>query len=197
MRSDAVRNRHALVAAAGRVLAESGLEVPVAAIAQEAGVAKGTVFRHFASKEELVSTVVAGLVDDLARRAEGLLDAPDPLDALRQFVAAGIELQASDRAFCQVAASAEITMPELSERRERLEEISELLARRAREAGVARADLTGRDVVGLMTAAFQGATATGDPARWPFFLSLLTEGLRPDGRGPGESGRLAGDGERD
>ncbi|WP_425953369.1 TetR/AcrR family transcriptional regulator [Xylanimonas sp. McL0601] len=165
--------------AAGRVLAESGLDVTVSAIAEEAGVAKGTVFRHFASKEELVATVVAGRVDGLAREAEDLLDTPDPLDALRRFVAAGIELQASDRAFCQVAAAAELRMPELGERRERLEEIAGLLARRARDAGVARADLTGRDVVGLMTAAYQGAASTGDPGRWPFFLAVLVDGLRP------------------
>jgi AcrR family transcriptional regulator len=179
MRADATRNREALVAAAARVLAESGLDAPVAAIAEEAGVAKGTVFRHFASKEELVATVVAGLIDGLAERAEHLLEHPEPLAALREFVAAGIELQASDRAFCEVAATAELHVPELGARRERLDEIAELLARRAREAGVARADLTGRDVVGLMTAAYQGAAATGDPDRWPLFLSLLTDGLRP------------------
>jgi AcrR family transcriptional regulator len=179
VRADAVRNRESLVRAAGRVLAESGLDVPVAAIADRAGVAKGTVFRHFASKDELVVTVVAGLIDDLAARAEALLAEPDPLSALRAFVAAGVELQARDLAFCQMAATAEQQVPGLAVRRRRLEQIADLLVHRAQDARVVRADLTGRDVVGLMTAAYQGACATGDPARWPYFLTLLVDGLRP------------------
>jgi AcrR family transcriptional regulator len=179
VRSDAVRNREALVEAAGRVLAESGLDVPVSEIAERAGVAKGTVFRHFASKEELVATVVAGLVDGLAERAEALLTSPDPLAAIHDFVAAGIELQARDRAFCQMATAAELQVPQLGDRRARLEEIADLLTRRAQDAGAVRTDVTGRDVVGLMTAAYQGASATGDPTRWPLFLSVMVEGLRP------------------
>jgi AcrR family transcriptional regulator len=179
VRSDAARNRESLVRAAGSVLAESGLDVPVAAIADRAGVAKGTVFRHFASKDDLVLTVVAGLIDDLALQAEALLAEPDPLVALHGFVAAGVELQARDLAFCQVAANAEQQVPGLGDRRGRLEQIADQLAARARDAGAVRDDVTGRDVVGLMTAAYQGASATGDPARWPWFLSVLVDGLRP------------------
>lgn len=182
MRSDAARNREALVEAAGRVLAESGLDVPVAEIAERAGVAKGTVFRHFASKDELVATVVAGLVDGLAERAETLLTSSDPLAALHEFVAAGIELQAQDRAFCQMATAAELVVPGLGDRRGRLEEVADLLTRRAQDAGAVRDGVTGRDVIGLMTAAFQGASATGDPTRWPLFLALMIDGLRPEAR---------------
>ncbi|MFE6970040.1 TetR/AcrR family transcriptional regulator [Isoptericola sp. NPDC057653] len=177
MRADAIRNRESLVSAAAAVLADSGLDASVAEIAARAGVAKGTVFRHFASKEELVATVVARLVEALAERAEELLVAPDPMAALSEFVAAGTDLQARDRAFCEMAASAELATPGLAERRERLEEIADLLARRAQESGQVRAGLTGRDVIGLMTAAYQGACAAGDPGRWPYFHSLLLDGL--------------------
>ncbi|MFI2102666.1 TetR/AcrR family transcriptional regulator [Isoptericola sp. NPDC019693] len=187
MRADAMRNREALVSAAAAVLADSGLDASVAEIAASAGVAKGTVFRHFASKEELVTTVVARLVEGLAERAEELLAMSDPMAALSEFVAAGTELQASDRAFCQMAASAELTAPGLAERRERLEEIADLLARRAQDAGLVRPGLTGRDVVGLMTAAYQGACATGDPGRWPWFHAVMVEGLRTTDHGPHES----------
>lgn len=178
MRADAARNREAVISAAASVLASSGLSASVSDIADRAGVAKGTVFRHFASKEDLVSAVVAGLVNELVDQAEGLLDATDPLQALREFVAAGIRLQARDQAFCQLASTAELAIPGLTERRTRLENVADLLARRAVEAGTVRADVTGREVVGMMTAAYQGACATGDPGRWPYFLSLLITGLR-------------------
>ncbi|MFE5340699.1 TetR/AcrR family transcriptional regulator [Isoptericola sp. NPDC056578] len=178
MRADAMRNREALVTAAATVLADAGLDASVAEIAASAGVAKGTVFRHFATKEDLVAVVVARHVEGLAERAEELLSEQDPMEALSAFVAAGTELQARDRAFCQVAATAELTVPGLVERRERLEEIADLLARRARDAGQARSGLTGRDVIGLMTAAYQGACAAGDPERWPYFQKILLAGLR-------------------
>jgi AcrR family transcriptional regulator len=178
VRADAVRNREAVVVAAASVLADAGLNASVAEIADRAGVAKGTVFRHFASKDDLVAAVVAGLIDDLAAQAEGMLAGPDPLQALHDFLAAGTELQARDQAFCELASTAELVVPGLAERRERLEEVADLLARRARESGAVRAQISGRDVIGLMTAAYQGACATGDPQRWPYFLSLLVSGLR-------------------
>ncbi len=50
LRSDAVRTRKLLVKAASEAFAEHGSEVSVAQIAERAGIGKGTVFRHFATK---------------------------------------------------------------------------------------------------------------------------------------------------
>jgi len=58
-RSDAARNREALLAAAQRLIDHCGVEgVTMDALAHEAGVGKGTVFRRFESREGLMGAVL-------------------------------------------------------------------------------------------------------------------------------------------
>ena len=58
-RSDAARNREALLAAAQRLIDQCSVEaVTMDAVAQEAGVGKGTVFRRFESREGLMAAVL-------------------------------------------------------------------------------------------------------------------------------------------
>ncbi len=47
--------RNAILAAAAQVIAEQGLGAPTARIAKAAGVAEGTLFTYFASKDELLN----------------------------------------------------------------------------------------------------------------------------------------------
>ena len=88
-----VTRRH-LVEVATRLFAERGYEAtPVELVLAEAGVSRGALYHHFASKEalfeaalEAVQTTVAAAVRDAARRA------PDPLGALRAGCATWLEL---------------------------------------------------------------------------------------------------------
>ena len=95
-RADAARNRKRLIEAATTLFRERGLEVGVGEIAEAAGVGRGTLFRNFASKEDLIAAVVA---DGCTRRrlGRGLLDAPDAADALFEFLAEMIGRQQLDR----------------------------------------------------------------------------------------------------
>ncbi|GAB4512374.1 MAG: TetR/AcrR family transcriptional regulator [Anaerolineae bacterium] len=53
-RADAVKNREILLETASRLFEQHGVEmVSMTQIAQEAGVGKGTLYRHFSSKNEL------------------------------------------------------------------------------------------------------------------------------------------------
>jgi len=85
-RGQATRDR--IVAAARQLFAEQGFDgTTTAAIAERAGVAEGTIFRHFASKRELllattVVTVLAGIDDAFAQ-----LDCLSPEEAVRAIVA--------------------------------------------------------------------------------------------------------------
>ncbi|MDE9367760.1 TetR/AcrR family transcriptional regulator [Luteipulveratus sp. YIM 133132] len=54
LRSDAERNRERVVAAAVVALHRDGAGVPIATIADDAGVGVGTVYRHFRNREVLV-----------------------------------------------------------------------------------------------------------------------------------------------
>ena len=58
-RADAARNREVILAAASRLVDELGVErVSMDAVAREAGVGKGTLFRRFTSREGLMAAVL-------------------------------------------------------------------------------------------------------------------------------------------
>ncbi len=58
-RADAARNRHAVLAAALRLVDHCGVDaVLMDAVAPEAGVGKGTLFRQFGSRQGLMAAVL-------------------------------------------------------------------------------------------------------------------------------------------
>lgn len=76
-RADAARNRASILAAAERLFARDGVDkVSVDAIAAEAGVGKGTVFRRFGNKAGLGTA----LLDERERELQqAMLSGPPPL----------------------------------------------------------------------------------------------------------------------
>src|ERR1700722_20731443 len=103
-RADAARNRALLLAAAADEFAERGLDASVADIARRAGVGKGTVFRHFATKDDLLAAIVLDRVNALNAVGDRLLDAADPGAALLEFLpAAADQRQQRDLSFLQEA----------------------------------------------------------------------------------------------
>ena len=65
-RADAVRNRTAILEAARQLVTEQGTEVAMGEIARAAGVAVGTLYRHFPNKADLLAAVVNEYVEALA-----------------------------------------------------------------------------------------------------------------------------------
>jgi AcrR family transcriptional regulator len=70
--------RQALLDAALRLIARAGLhDAPTSAVAREAGVAAGTLYLYFPSKEALINALYLQLVDAQHRAAASVVDAPD------------------------------------------------------------------------------------------------------------------------
>ena len=80
-RADALENRERIVAAARAAIAASH-EVKLNAIAKEAGVGQGTLYRHFPTREDLLAEVYRGDVDVLVAAAPALLIEHPPIEAL-------------------------------------------------------------------------------------------------------------------
>ena len=76
-RSDAERNREAIVSAALDALAESP-DASLNAIAKRANVANATLYRHFPTREQLVLAVYESEVRHLVEAADELLDRSEP-----------------------------------------------------------------------------------------------------------------------
>ena len=61
LRRDARENRDRILAAARAAFAAEGVDVPVEAIADRAGVGMGTLYRRFPTKHDLVQAVIERL----------------------------------------------------------------------------------------------------------------------------------------
>ena len=82
VRADAQRNIEALLEAALAVFATSGVDAPVRAIAEQAGVGIGTLYRHFPQRSDLIVAVFRQQVDACADAAADLAAEHTPGEAL-------------------------------------------------------------------------------------------------------------------
>jgi AcrR family transcriptional regulator len=76
-RSDARANRQKLMAAARELFAERGVQTEMKDIADRAGVGVGTLYRNFATKDDLVSALIAEVVSGFAEAFELAEREPD------------------------------------------------------------------------------------------------------------------------
>jgi AcrR family transcriptional regulator len=184
LRADAARNREALLTAAEEEFAARGLDASIADIARRAGVAKGTVFRHFATKEALATAIAARHAEELTALARRLRAAPDPEAALLEFLteAAG-RLQRR-----RVAVLMTVPAPgsELARLQRQVHDEVVLLVDKARDAGAVRPDITGTDVFLLMCAPVHTVDYLADPPPelWRRYVGVLFDGLRPGSAHP-------------
>src|ERR1700761_282445 len=97
LRADAERNRRRLIDAAQTLFRERGLEVGVAEIACLAGVGRGTLFRNFPTKQDLVAAIVIERMNEATEYGRTLLEAPDAGEALFGFLEEMVGRQQLDR----------------------------------------------------------------------------------------------------
>src|ERR1700741_2526111 len=96
-RADAVRNRERVLEAAKAVFSAGGPDASLEAVARRAGVGIGTLYRHFPTREALFEAVYRREVDELAGLAERLAPEAEPIDALRQWLGASVQLVATKK----------------------------------------------------------------------------------------------------
>ena len=184
MRSDAARNRQSLLAAAAAEFAEHGLDASVADIARRAGVGKGTVFRHFPTKDDLLAAIVHDRVETLTTAGERLLAEPDAGAALLEFLTiAARQRQQLDLSFLAEAGDHNANAAGVHGR---LRDTAQALVDRARDHGAVRADITGTDIMLLMCAPNYVASyaPNASPDLWRRYLAIIFDGLRPQAAHP-------------
>jgi AcrR family transcriptional regulator len=164
LRSDAMDNRERILGAARAVFAAEGLNVPMREIARRAGVGPATLYRHFPTKETLVTEAFTEEMG--ACRAivdEGVAD-PDPWHGFCLVIEKVCALHARNRGFTAAFMSA---FPDVVDfralRQHALGSVGEL-ARRAKDAGRLRPDFVLDDLI-LMFMANDGIRASSPAAR--------------------------------
>ncbi len=159
LRADAERNRRRLLDAAQDVFSERGLDVGVAEIAAQAGVGRGTLFRNFATKEDLIAAIVSEKMREVTERGRVLLAAPDPEDALFELMQEMVGRQQTDRALFEAVHDTFLANPEILKAYEDLVGVIEQLVARAQEAGTIRTDVGAVDLLMMIKGACEAAVA--------------------------------------
>ena len=178
MRADARRNYDNLVVAARKVFADQGGGASMEAIAKQAGVGVGTLYRHFPKRIDIVEAVYRDDVDVLVGSAERGLTDLEPWAALEAWLRAYVDYGRSKRTFLNELHEAFEKNPDLKPAsRDRIWDACERVLRRAQEAGEARRDIDGADLMQLVSPMCMNGTLTADQG--DRLLAMVLDGLRP------------------
>jgi AcrR family transcriptional regulator len=184
MRADAARNRDRVLEAAELVLTRDGLDAPMRAIARQAGVGLGTIYRQYPTKEALYQAIMADRMERLVAEAASLAAQVDAgaagagaaffsffdsivMDATTKKIFADA---LTDAGIDAKAASGEAAGHDV------LTAIETLLVR-AQQAGAVRADAGMPEVLGLLS----GACLAAKQQRWDAERRARTLGIVFDG----------------
>jgi AcrR family transcriptional regulator len=181
-RADAQRNRRLLLEAAAAAFSAGGIDVSAEEVARRAGVAKGTLFRHFPAKGDLIAAVLAERMRAMRELIGEVAAARPPgIEAVAELMSRGAAMLAADRSFFD-AASAQVDLgPELLGEKLALEAALDELVVAAQRSGELRDDVCGIDLAMLMMAATNTCAPTRalSPQLWRRYLALMIDGLRP------------------
>jgi AcrR family transcriptional regulator len=147
LRADAERNRRRLLDAATEMFCERGLDVGVGEIAHRAGIGRGTLFRNFASKEELIVAIVVERIHDSVDRGRAAMDAGDPGEALFSLIDETVGRAESDRTLFDALDDTWLAREEIRAAHAELMLMLDGLVVRAQESGAVRQDLSAVDLV--------------------------------------------------
>jgi AcrR family transcriptional regulator len=179
LRADAQRNRDRLLEAAVSAFSREGPDATLDAIAKDAGVGIGTLYRHFPTREALVEAAYRNELARLCDAVSDLLRAMPPDDATRAWMDRFVDYMTTKRGMADVlrAVIASGGNP-FAQSRDRLVGAITALLQAAAAAGTIRPDIEPADVLASLSGV---SLAAGEPAQRDQarrLLDLLMDGLR-------------------
>jgi AcrR family transcriptional regulator len=142
LRADARRNRERIMASAGELFASLGTDAQMDQIAAHSGLGLGTLYRHFPTKEALLTAIVSRRFEGMAQLAREAELIEDPAAAFEAVLLGYLEAAEGDSAFQRALLGSED--PQWSAIAEQKAEFRTVVTRiiaRAVEAGAVREDL--------------------------------------------------------
>ena len=179
-RSDAQRNRERILEVAKQVFTRRGADASMGEIARRAKIGPGTLYRHFATRDDLLATVYITQLEKLAAAQKKLSAELPPIEALRAWLLLFIDYIAAKKIIAPALNAMAGGPSRVFQQTNRLmEEAANALASRA----VARRDLR-PDVDPMdMLRAIYGVSSAGSTDDWPAkarrFVDILIQGSRP------------------
>lgn len=186
MRADARANRAAIIDAARRLYTTRGPDAPLSAIAEEAGVGAGTLYRHFPTQQDLVLGVVEWLSATIHEVCERWLRPmqTDPHQAWPGFVADIVELRVAALMPRVIeGVDIETVIPQISRRRDSALAAVGQVVELAKGAGLVREDVTAVQFqmgLAVATRPLPSAASALVPDVSSWLVEVYLRGLRPD-----------------
>lgn len=147
-RADAARNRERLLEAAKTVFSAGGPRASLEAVAREAQVGIGTLYRHFPTRQALFEAVYRREVHHLCELAETLSAEVTPAEALRSWLRSNVEFVATKKGMSTALALAVDSTSDLTVTS--VEQLTRAVGRlldRAVQAGEIRDDVGAEDLL--------------------------------------------------
>lgn len=142
LRKDAAERRIAILRAAAEVFAEQGIDAPLEAVADRAGVGRATLYRNFSDRTELALAVLMENLDEMHQR---LSREPDDGHGFFRFIDELAEVLVRNAALSGVLRG--ISSPEVIEPlRRKLTATASGPLKRAQQAGLVRPDILPTDL---------------------------------------------------
>lgn len=178
LRADAQANHDRLLEVAARAFARDGAEASLKAVAAEAGVGIGTLYRRFPAREDLIEATYRNETTRLAASAAELLDGREPLDALRAWMERFAEYMLTKRGMADALPAILASRGGLREHsRQALGDAVETLLDAGAAAGRLRPGLSAGDVLMALGGITLIAEHEQQPELAPRLISLLLLGL--------------------
>ena len=179
LRADARRNRERILASARAAFAESGADAQIDDVARHAGVGVGTVYRHFPTKQALLTELVRQTFRLFTEWAREALEAGGEPFALIEGLLRRIAETASGDVGVQyvLASSAGQAWTEAPVEQDELIAVIAELIERARRAGTIRPDIEAIDI-GMLICGVVSAMGPRPGFDWRRHLDLMIDTLR-------------------
>lgn len=146
LRSDAAANAKAILAAATVAVRRDGEKVPMATIAEDAGVGIGTVYRHFPTRAALMAALTARSFELVLENARAAASSEGPAPAaLAQFLERTIASR--DEFVLPLHGGPVIDDERITAVRGEIRDLLEQILARGRQDHTIRADVTPSDVI--------------------------------------------------
>ena len=179
MRADAQRNYASLLNTARVAVSERGADIVMEEIARSAGVAIGTLYRHFPTRQDLLEAVFLDETNALRAHAEELASAAVPFEALISWLRLQMDFAARGRSMgAAVMAAKHVPGTRIYDANIGMHKAGNVLLLRAQAAGQIRADVQILDVIRLVYGIAMVNEHASDPDGANRMLDLVIAGIR-------------------
>jgi AcrR family transcriptional regulator len=182
LRRDARERRAKLIAAAQHEFAAHGVDASLEKVARDAGVAIGTLYRHFPTRLDLLMAAFKPRLQEFLDGANKALEMDDPWERFVCYLENLFAVQAGDRGFNDFLSRRFPGNSDTEQIHDQMCRQIEDVLTQAQESGEARLDITQADIVNLIwsNGRIIDATSATAPMAWRRQLYLMLDAYRAE-----------------